>query len=84
MDERKFEYIRAKLEEASKIAAQGISSYNKKENDLFGLRNVISRMKMYYGEQSEFHFESEEGIGTRIRLCLPLDKCAWPEEEKAG
>jgi two-component system sensor histidine kinase YesM len=69
-----------KLEEASQLAVEGISTDLKKERDLFGLRNVISRIKMYYGEEAQFLFESDVHQGTRITLRLPLDRCV-PEDQ---
>jgi two-component system sensor histidine kinase YesM len=84
VENQRLDYICAKLEEASRLAAEGISTDLKKEKDLFGLRNVVTRMKMYYGKESEFLFESGTGRGTRITLRLPLEKCASPLEEQAG
>ncbi|UKS29265.1 sensor histidine kinase [Paenibacillus sp. HWE-109] len=83
VNKAKLAYIRAKLEESAKLAAEGISTDRKRENDLFGLRNVIARMKMYYGDEAEFAFESEENQGTRMTLRLPLDKCLKPVEDQA-
>jgi two-component system sensor histidine kinase YesM len=84
VENERLDYICAKLEEASNLAAEGISTDRKKEKDLFGLRNVVTRMKMYYGKESEFLFESGASRGTRITLRLPLEKCASPLEEQAG
>ncbi|SEB53445.1 sensor histidine kinase [Paenibacillus sp. GP183] len=84
VENQRLDYICVKLEEASRLAAEGISTDIKKEKDLFGLRNVVTRMKMYYGKESEFLFESGTGRGTRITLRLPLEKCVTPLEEQAG
>jgi two-component system sensor histidine kinase YesM len=39
--------------------------------DSIGLRNVLSRCRLYYGEQLEATIQSERGKGTVIRLSLP-------------
>ncbi|GAA3413554.1 histidine kinase [Paenibacillus hodogayensis] len=49
-------------------------------DDLFGLRNVAARMKLYYGERSTLAIESAEGIGTRVELYVPLDGCSGDSE----
>ncbi|MGG1555335.1 cache domain-containing sensor histidine kinase [Paenibacillus ferrarius] len=75
-------YIRGKLEEAACLADEGRPTDWKKEKDLFGLRNVVMRMKMYYGTASSFHFERGEEGGTRITLRLPLERCGSALEER--
>ncbi|MBD0382971.1 cache domain-containing sensor histidine kinase [Paenibacillus sedimenti] len=84
VDNERLAYIRSELEEASRLATEGTSTDRKKGRDLFGLRNVITRMKMYYGKESEFRFESGGSAGTRITLLLPLEQCASPLEEQAS
>lgn len=84
VDSSRLQYICDKLEEAAGQATDGILSDRKKEKDLFGLRNVVTRMKMYYGEESQFRFESSAGQGTRMTLSLPLDKCVSSAEDQAG
>ncbi|KQX67001.1 cache domain-containing sensor histidine kinase [Paenibacillus sp. Root444D2] len=84
VNDERLAYICVKLEEASKLAAEGISTDFKKDKDLFGLRNVVTRMIMYYGKESQFIFESDAKRGTRITLRLPLEKCVSPIEEQAG
>ncbi|KRE64853.1 cache domain-containing sensor histidine kinase [Paenibacillus sp. Soil750] len=84
VSEERLIYICGKLEEAARLAAEGISTETKKEKDLFGLRNVVARMKMYYGNESQFRFESGHQMGTRITLRLPLGMCESPIEEQAG
>ncbi|MEC0227254.1 cache domain-containing sensor histidine kinase [Paenibacillus alba] len=80
----KLKEIRTKLEQAYKLAAEGISTDGRREKDLFGLRNVVTRMRMYYGEGSEFHFDSDVRIGTRITIRLPLEKCLSALDEQAS
>lgn len=41
-----------------------------------GVKNVITRLKLYYGEQGSFYMESkktEEGSGTRITMRIPYE-----------
>ncbi|EPY07341.1 integral membrane sensor signal transduction histidine kinase [Paenibacillus alvei TS-15] len=40
--------------------------------ELYGLRNVCSRMKMFYGSDAHIRFESQLGVGTTVTLELPL------------
>ena len=37
-----------------------------------GIRNVITRMKMYYGEGFQAELETEEGKGTKFVFILPM------------
>lgn len=46
----------------------------------FGLLNVKSRIKIYYGETAEFTLESKEGEGTTATIDLPAALCAKPGE----
>lgn len=43
-----------------------------------GLRNVIARLKLYYGENSSFFVESDEN-GTKITMEIP---CGDLEEKQ--
>lgn len=35
-----------------------------------GLRNVLGRLKLYYGEDFSYHIESKKDIGTKIQLSI--------------
>ncbi|TMV50741.1 sensor histidine kinase [Paenibacillus mesophilus] len=50
------------------------------KDDLFGLRNVTARMKMYYGAEAGLTITSKEGEGTEVILWLPLEKCEVYDE----
>ncbi len=39
----------------------------------FGLKGTIERLSIFYGTEDCFHIESEEGIGTRITILIPVD-----------
>ncbi|MBO9609247.1 MAG: sensor histidine kinase [Paenibacillaceae bacterium] len=80
----KLMYIRSKLDEAWEQAAEGISTNLKGDKDLFGLRNVVTRTRMYYGAESAYAFDSDAGAGTRMTLRLPLDICAKSAEDAAS
>jgi two-component system, sensor histidine kinase YesM len=41
--------------------------------DSIGMKNVITRLRIYYGESFSFTITSESGAGTRIMLRLPLN-----------
>ncbi|KRE58320.1 cache domain-containing sensor histidine kinase [Paenibacillus sp. Soil750] len=47
-----------------------------------GLRNVHERIQLYYGVKYGVHVESEQGVGTRIRVCLPA-LYKWEETTSA-
>ncbi|WP_053374873.1 cache domain-containing sensor histidine kinase [Paenibacillus sp. FJAT-27812] len=42
--------------------------------DSIGLRNVLSRCRLYYGEQLEVSIKSKRGEGTEIRIIIPAVK----------
>ncbi|WP_160719648.1 cache domain-containing sensor histidine kinase [Bacillus sp. USDA818B3_A] len=39
-----------------------------------GLRNVLSRLGLYYGKNFSYQIESEKNEGTRITLCINVDR----------
>lgn len=36
----------------------------------YGLRNVISRLKIHYGKRFSFYIESEKNKGTRVSIII--------------
>ncbi|PDO10565.1 MAG: sensor histidine kinase [Candidatus Reconcilbacillus cellulovorans] len=38
-----------------------------------GIRNVVYRLKMYYGEAAEFRIDSRPGEGTEVSVRIPVD-----------
>lgn len=80
-DER-LQFIRseiAQLEQLESISA--ISAYQGK--DLFGLRNVVGRMKLYYGPGAKLQIDSRIGEGTRVMLQIPLEPAVEAEGKTA-
>ena len=54
-----------KNERISVLASKGNS---------IGLKNVLGRLKLYYGERFSYQIESEKNVGTRITLCINFDR----------
>lgn len=50
-------------------------------SELFGLRNVKSRLQLYYGAQADLRIDSEKGAGTRVTLVIPIDALLMGREE---
>lgn len=46
-----------------------------RSGEFFGLRNVKSRIRLYYGDTAEFTVASTEGAGTTARIELPAARC---------
>ncbi|MDF2988937.1 MAG: putative rane protein [Eubacterium sp.] len=60
------------------IAAETVNFLNTSDNNEIvtkgsglGVKNVFSRIKMYYGENGSWHMESEPGEGTGVYLKIP-------------
>ncbi|KRE72948.1 sensor histidine kinase [Paenibacillus sp. Soil750] len=51
-------------------------------SQFFGMKNVKSRMKLYYGEEADVLIESEEGLGTKVILIIPIR--VGEEEDEAA
>lgn len=46
-----------------------------------GIRNVLDRLRMYYGDEASCTIESHEGAGTEVRMIMPA---IWRGDEKQG
>ncbi len=52
--------------------------------DSIGMKNVITRLKIYYGESFHFAIASENGNGVRIKLRLPIiQKSVLPQKKSS-
>ncbi|MFD0714485.1 sensor histidine kinase [Paenibacillus sp. GCM10027626] len=68
-------YIRELLDNLSDFNIGPLSFLESNVQEAFGLRNVFSRMKLFYGNEAELHLDSTEGSGTVVELRLPLEQC---------
>jgi len=69
-------YIRDELDRLAKQKdATHLSFAQEPVHDLYGLKNVMSRIKMLYGNRADLNILSAEGEGTTVTVTLPLDKC---------
>lgn len=64
-------YMRHELAKASEVDYR--PKHERDVPDLFGLRNVTARMKLYYGKAAELSIDSVVGRGTLVTVYLPLD-----------
>ena len=55
-----------------------------RETAHIGLRNVNERIKLYYGERYGLSVDSQEGVGTCVRITLPYTAAEEGGKEKCG
>ncbi|MEK3914690.1 sensor histidine kinase [Paenibacillus sp. FSL H7-0331] len=61
--------------EIDKITSKSyMSSPDKPTSLYYGLKNVKSRVKLYYGGDADLLIDSQEGKGTKVTLILPMGK----------
>ncbi|MFD1175951.1 sensor histidine kinase [Paenibacillus puldeungensis] len=74
-------YIQQELDNTDyhRVPVYSVDEENAK--DLFGLRNVLSRMKLYYGEESKLIVQSAAGEGTAVTISIPLERCRGTNDE---
>ena len=41
------------------------------DSESIGLKNVMQRLRLYFGDEYGLHIESERDIGTKVILCFP-------------
>ncbi|MGN7380478.1 Inner membrane protein ypdA [Chlamydia abortus] len=66
----KLRYIRQELAAAASVVSSAHSA--EPVEDLFGLRNVVSRIKLYYGSEARLSIDSQEEVGTTVLLSIPM------------
>lgn len=71
----RLQYIRDELERLSASESGPYSYLEHGAKDLYGLRNVHSRIRIWYGSGAKLTIESRQGSGTIAALILPLDRC---------
>jgi two-component system sensor histidine kinase YesM len=73
--EERLRYIQHELEMMGSRSVPASSQDEEHVKDLFGLRNVLSRMKLYYGREAQLTVHSVLGEGTTVTISIPLDRC---------
>lgn len=51
-----------------------INSVLKSKGSSIGLKNVLGRLKLYYGQNFSYQIESEKNAGTKITLCININR----------
>lgn len=75
IEKERMDYIREQLDRLSDFSVGPFSFLEDNAQDVYGLRNVFSRIKLFYGNKAELSIDSTEGSGTTIELKLPLEHC---------
>ena len=44
------------------------------QNISFGVRNVYTRMMIYYKGQATLDIKSKQGVGTKVTICIPISQ----------
>ncbi|ETT33480.1 integral membrane sensor signal transduction histidine kinase [Paenibacillus sp. FSL R5-808] len=73
--EERLRYIQHELTMMGSRSVPASSQDEENVKDLFGLRNVFSRMKLYYGREANLTVHSVSGEGTTVTISIPLDRC---------
>ncbi|UHA74946.1 sensor histidine kinase [Paenibacillus sp. 481] len=84
MSVERLRYIQSELGSIHKNKDKPLSLVQMNTQDLYGLRNVLSRMKLVYGEEASLMLNSKEEQGTIVTLCIPITNCrqkySWSAE----
>ena len=59
------------------ISDNGVGMENEEWKKGYGLRNVMQRIQLYYGDNYGIEIESKVGKGTRVTVCLPVYSEGW-------
>jgi two-component system sensor histidine kinase YesM len=76
-------YIRRELAEFERLARFSPVEIHQMK-DLFGLRNVLGRMKLYYGPEAALEIDSRPKAGTTVTLRIPSARAEVSWEEKSA
>jgi two-component system sensor histidine kinase YesM len=68
----RLKHIRSELAAVTEQNFRLIVKEDANGDDLFGLRNVKARLKLYYGEEAEMTIESVYESGTTVSLYVPI------------
>ncbi|OBR63434.1 two-component sensor histidine kinase [Paenibacillus oryzae] len=68
-------YIGQELERLAQREEHLFLPEDEETGDLFGLRNVMTRIKLYYGKEAGLSIQSVKGEGATATISLPLDQC---------
>ncbi|WP_433938968.1 sensor histidine kinase [Paenibacillus lautus] len=75
ISEERLRYIQHELEMMGSRSVPASSQDEEHVKDLFGLRNVLGRMKLYYGREADLTVHSVAGEGTTVTISIPLERC---------
>lgn len=75
VEAQRLQYIRQELNLMGARSVPSLSQDEENIKDLFGLRNVFTRMRLYYGNEADMTIESTPGTGTIVTISIPLDRC---------
>lgn len=62
---------------------KGLIEFEDRKKVGIGIRNVVTRMRMYYGKDLEVVMETEEGAGTAFTFYIPIPEQKGMQDETA-
>lgn len=84
IEEGRLRYIQQELDRMDLHKVAAYSQDEEQAKDLFGLRNVLSRMKLYYGPEAKLAVQSTWGVGTAVSLSIPLEGERDESDDRGG
>lgn len=84
IEEGRLRYIQQELDRMDLHKVAAYSQDEEQAMDLFGLRNVLSRMKLYYGPEAKLAVQSTWGEGTAVSLSIPLEGERDESDDRGG
>jgi len=73
ISEERLDFIRSEIEKLNR-QENLVTITENSVKDLFGIRNVVGRMKLYYGIDAMLFMDSVWQEGTTITLQIPLER----------